>query len=339
MFYGTPFLCAAALAASFSVLPSESMARSCGGSGQKPCSIFDSGFFEIGNFCENDLDHIPFVACAPKIEDDAFAKKVEELAVLVGEIYIAFNITAGPVGDIVTVLDVAGAKNPEEVQRIIEEDPRFDRVYALARGLGMNTLTVGLAGGGSLIGGGGLESGVSLDVHKQATAYGYFSSYTSIGLQFGLGADLVVSGFLTDNICIEDGTSLGTSVYADVGPGGGIIIWHGEDGAFLGFSVPVGVGGIGAGIASVRAITDVLLAECGVTNAPDPVIVPAPGPVPEPVEPPRYLVLAGDNLWNIAAATYDDALAYPVIYQANAEIITDPDRIYPGQSLVLPLNP
>jgi len=332
-------LAAAFLAASFSVMPAPTYAGSCGGSGQKPCSIFSNDFYRIGNFCEGGLTHVPWVVCAPEVEGDAFAEKVGELALIIGEIYVAFNITSGPVTDITRVIDISGATNPEEVQRIMEEDPRFDRVYALARALGMKTLTVGLAGGGSLIGGGGGEAGVSLDVNKEDVAYGYLSSYSSVGLQIGAGADLVVSSFLADNICIEDGVAIGSSVYVDAGPGGGVILWYDEGGNFTGFSVPVGIGGFGFGFAKVRAVTDVLLAECGVTNAPDPVIVPAPGPVPEPVEPPRHLVLAGDSLWKIATDTYDAGIAYPIIFEANADILTDPDLIYPGQSLLLPVMP
>lgn len=334
-------LSAAALALSISIVPNQSLARSCGGAGQKPCSVLDfphGRFYEIGDFCEDGLTHVPWVVCAPKVEGDDFAKKAGELAQIIGEIYIAFSVTSGAVTNITRIIDVTGAENPEQVQRIIEEDPRFDRVYALARALGMNTLTVGLAGGGSLIGGGGGETGVSLDVNKVATAYGYTSSYTSIGLQFGAGADMVVSSFLADNICIEDGVAVGSSVYVDVGPGGGVTLWYDEGGNFSGFSAPVGLGGFGFGVAQVRAVTDVLFAECGVTNAPDPVIVPAPAPIPEP-EPERHLVTAGDSLWRIADAKYDDGHSYPLIFAANADIIDDPDWIYPGQFLVLPERP
>lgn len=57
----------------------------------------------------------------------------------------------------------------------------------------------------------------------------------------------------------------------------------------------------------------------------------------------RYTVRAGDTLWDIAAATLgsDDprriARYWPRIHRANRDVIgPDPDRIFPGQRLVLP---
>jgi nucleoid-associated protein YgaU len=49
-----------------------------------------------------------------------------------------------------------------------------------------------------------------------------------------------------------------------------------------------------------------------------------------------YTVVAGDSLWNIALATYNDGYRWGDIYNANKNLITDPDMIYPGQVLVLP---
>ncbi len=47
-------------------------------------------------------------------------------------------------------------------------------------------------------------------------------------------------------------------------------------------------------------------------------------------------VLPGDSLWRIAARIYGDPLSWPEIHAANATTIPDPDRILPGQILVLP---
>ena len=46
-----------------------------------------------------------------------------------------------------------------------------------------------------------------------------------------------------------------------------------------------------------------------------------------------------DCLWNIAgkAEIYNDALLWPKVWQANTEIIRNPDVIFPGQRLTLPL--
>ena len=47
-------------------------------------------------------------------------------------------------------------------------------------------------------------------------------------------------------------------------------------------------------------------------------------------------VQPGNSLWRIARATYGEGVLYTVIYSANAEKITDPDLIYPGQVFTLP---
>jgi len=49
-----------------------------------------------------------------------------------------------------------------------------------------------------------------------------------------------------------------------------------------------------------------------------------------------YIVLPGDSLWKIAQRTYGTGTAWTDIYQANRALLKDPDRIYPGQVLVLP---
>ena len=294
---------AAALSVFPILIPGQALANTCGASGQKPCFLLSRAFRDIGGFCESGLDHIPLVACVPKIDEDEIGDKIVDLGKIAAEIVIAFNNRSNQVQTIVRILTSSGTDDPEALQRIIEEDERFDRVYALAKELGRNTLTVGLSLGGSFVGGIGGESGVSLDVNKQNTAYGYVADYTSIGFQLSLGLDLVVSGFLADNVCIEDGVSIGKGATFDVGPGGGLVIWHSETGDFLGFSVPVGVSSGGGGYARVRAETDVLSATCGQENTPNPVIVPAPGPTPEPVPPRRHIVMLGDSLWQIAVAT------------------------------------
>ncbi len=49
-----------------------------------------------------------------------------------------------------------------------------------------------------------------------------------------------------------------------------------------------------------------------------------------------YKVVKGDCLWNIARAHYGDGSKWVQIYQANANIISNPNLIYVGQTLVLP---
>jgi len=49
-----------------------------------------------------------------------------------------------------------------------------------------------------------------------------------------------------------------------------------------------------------------------------------------------YTVQKGDSLSKIAKAEYGDAMKYPVIFEANKPILSDPDKIYPGQVLRIP---
>ena len=47
-------------------------------------------------------------------------------------------------------------------------------------------------------------------------------------------------------------------------------------------------------------------------------------------------VVSGDTLSAIAKKYYGDASKYPVIFEANKPMLTDPDKIYPGQVLRIP---
>lgn len=49
-----------------------------------------------------------------------------------------------------------------------------------------------------------------------------------------------------------------------------------------------------------------------------------------------YTVKRGDSLSKIARNFYGDAKKYPVLFEANLEVIKDPDLIYPGQKLRIP---
>ena len=54
--------------------------------------------------------------------------------------------------------------------------------------------------------------------------------------------------------------------------------------------------------------------------------------------PPTHVVQKGDHLWGISGMEriYHRATLWPVIYDANRNMITDPDLIYPGQELTIP---
>jgi nucleoid-associated protein YgaU len=49
-----------------------------------------------------------------------------------------------------------------------------------------------------------------------------------------------------------------------------------------------------------------------------------------------HTVVKGDSLSKIAKTYYGNAMKYPVIFEANKPMLTDPDKIYPGQVLRIP---
>ncbi len=56
----------------------------------------------------------------------------------------------------------------------------------------------------------------------------------------------------------------------------------------------------------------------------------------EPNQTVFYTVKSGDTLSKIAKEHYGDAMKYPVIFEANTPMLSDPDKIYPGQTLRIP---
>lgn len=59
-------------------------------------------------------------------------------------------------------------------------------------------------------------------------------------------------------------------------------------------------------------------------------------PVGKPAAPRTYTVAAGDSLSKIAKKLYGDGNKWQRIFEANRDIIKDPDRIKPGQVLKIP---
>ena len=49
-----------------------------------------------------------------------------------------------------------------------------------------------------------------------------------------------------------------------------------------------------------------------------------------------YTVVKGDTLGKIAKEFYGNAAKYPLIFEANKPMLSDPDKIYPGQMLRIP---
>lgn len=50
-----------------------------------------------------------------------------------------------------------------------------------------------------------------------------------------------------------------------------------------------------------------------------------------------HTVVSGDTLGKIAKKFYGNAMKYPEIFEANKPMLTDPDKIYPGQVLRIPV--
>ena len=51
-----------------------------------------------------------------------------------------------------------------------------------------------------------------------------------------------------------------------------------------------------------------------------------------------YVIKSGDTLSGIAAKFYGKGSLYPRIFEANREVIKNPDLIYPGQKIRIPLD-
>ena len=51
-----------------------------------------------------------------------------------------------------------------------------------------------------------------------------------------------------------------------------------------------------------------------------------------------YEIKSGDTLWAIAEKVLGNGAKYTEIFEANKEVIKDPDLIYPGQKIRIPLG-
>lgn len=65
---------------------------------------------------------------------------------------------------------------------------------------------------------------------------------------------------------------------------------------------------------------------------------PSPAPAAAP-EVQSYTVSKGDNLSKIAKHFYGNANEWKRIFEANRDVLKDPDKIFPGQKLVIPAKP
>lgn len=51
-----------------------------------------------------------------------------------------------------------------------------------------------------------------------------------------------------------------------------------------------------------------------------------------------YIIQKGDSLSKIAKQYFGNAMEYPRLFEENREVIEDPDLIYPGQKIRIPLD-
>lgn len=51
-----------------------------------------------------------------------------------------------------------------------------------------------------------------------------------------------------------------------------------------------------------------------------------------------YEIKKGDSLWKISKTFYGKGSDYPKIFEANKEVIKDPDLIFPGQMIRIPMD-
>lgn len=90
------------------------------------------------------------------------------------------------------------------------------------------------------------------------------------------------------------------------------------------------VGGVAASQTDREKVILVAGNTKGIAQVDDQLTVRAPDPAR------YYTVVAGDSLSKIAKAEYGDPMKYPVIFDANRPMLSDPDKIYPGQVLRIP---
>ena len=67
-------------------------------------------------------------------------------------------------------------------------------------------------------------------------------------------------------------------------------------------------------------------------------VKPQPPAAPPEPEFTFYTIVKGDSLSKIAKKHYGDALKWNTLFEANREVIQNPDLIYPGQVIRVPKN-
>lgn len=103
----------------------------------------------------------------------------------------------------------------------------------------------------------------------------------------------------------------------------------------LGVTYNNGIVGLSGDTNSAEAVEKAVLLAGNVKGVTEVKIDDMNAPVPEPdVE--YYTIVSGDSLSKIAKHFYNNAMDYPKLFEANREVIKDPDLIYPGQKIRIP---
>ena len=103
----------------------------------------------------------------------------------------------------------------------------------------------------------------------------------------------------------------------------------------LGVTFDDGVVHLSGKAASAEAMEKAVLMAGNVKGVTEVKIDGMEAPEPQP-EVQYYTIVSGDSLSKIAKAHYGNAMDYPKIFEANKEVIKDPDLIYPGQKIRIP---
>jgi len=103
----------------------------------------------------------------------------------------------------------------------------------------------------------------------------------------------------------------------------------------LGVTFDNGVVHLSGKAASAEAMEKAVLMAGNVKGVTEVKIDGLDAPAPEP-EVEYYTIESGDTLSKIAKEHYGNAMDYPKIFEANKEVIKDPDLIYPGQKIRIP---
>lgn len=93
---------------------------------------------------------------------------------------------------------------------------------------------------------------------------------------------------------------------------------------------------------NVRGVEKVIADDLSAPAPPPPAAEPvttvvAPEAIPAP-EAQFYVIESGDTLGAIAKEFLGSASRYPEIFEANREVIQDPNKIFPGQKIRIPLS-